>query len=183
MDEEQQNSKASQQQLLKQRAARLASRPTAVRQRQAEVLVVSLHHDRWALTLAQVERLLRPAGLRPLPKVPASVVGILHHQGKVLTVLDLAILLGRGPTEQLAESKILVVAAPNTNASAGEPVAEAGQQVGLLVRQVLGVETPDTPLRPPLVAQIGVAGHWNDLALIDLPALLLHQAQLFGAKT
>jgi chemotaxis signal transduction protein len=165
--------------VLKQRAARLAARPPQVRQTQAAVIAFVLNDDRWALALDQVERLIKTDGLRRLPQVPPTVRGALHHQGQLLTVLDLGLLLGRGPITTGPAARVIVVAVP---ASLGHNRHHdnASSQVGLLVGSVIGVETPDHPLQPALTSQTGLAGHWDDLALIDLAALLQQQAERFS---
>jgi chemotaxis signal transduction protein len=175
----------SQQALLKKRAARLAQCPPQAQHIQASVIVFALDgpngNDRWAVTLTQVVRLIQLAGLRSLPKVPALVRGVLHHQGKLLTVLDLGLLLGRGPAELGPAARVLVVAVPASASANGAAGDQADSQVGLLVSVVLGVETPSSALQPPLGAQPGLAGHWGDLALVDLEALLRQQGEYFSA--
>ena len=63
--------------------------------------------EQWyALPVERVREVLRPAALTPLPGAPASVLGLLHLRGQIVTALDARPCLGlpsasEGPRPQL----------------------------------------------------------------------------------
>lgn len=96
---------------------------------------------RCALPLGAVREVVVPAQLSRVPRAPRSIPGVMNLRGRVVTVVDLGVLLG------------------------GEPVCDGGQRVlmldgrkdvGVLVSQVhsivsLGPETPVPEGAPPAV--------------------------------
>lgn len=83
---------------------------------------------RWAIPVAQVREVLRLPPLVTVPGAPVSVRGVAAVRGGVVTVLDLAVLLGRARAET-PRSIVLV--------SFGE------RPVGLAVEAVPTVRTVD----------------------------------------
>lgn len=55
----------------------------------AELVVFTLHEQRYALPLSAVERIVRAAEVTPLPKAPGIVLGIINVQGRVIPVLNI----------------------------------------------------------------------------------------------
>ena len=53
-----------------------------------QLVVFRLDEQRYALTLAVVERIVRAAEVTPLPKAPTIVLGVIDLEGRVLPVLD-----------------------------------------------------------------------------------------------
>src|SRR5438876_195366 len=53
-----------------------------------QLVVFRLDEQRYALTLAVVERVVRAAEVTPLPKAPTIVLGVIDLEGRVLPVLD-----------------------------------------------------------------------------------------------
>jgi purine-binding chemotaxis protein CheW len=58
-------------------------------------LVLTLEGRRYALPLAAVSDLAECGLLRPVPRAPDWVLGLAERRGRIVTVLDLARLLGR----------------------------------------------------------------------------------------
>ncbi len=58
------------------------------------LLVVRLDGDRYALPLTAVSEVSECGPLRPLPRAPACVLGLAERCGRIVTVLDLASLVG-----------------------------------------------------------------------------------------
>ncbi len=73
------------------------------------LLVVSLDGARYALPLAAVSEVADCDPLGPVPRAPSCVLGLAERHGRVITVLDLARLLGR-PSDR--GSRCLVRLAP-----------------------------------------------------------------------
>lgn len=65
--------------------------------RSAPLLVVCLGAGRYALPLASVSDVARCGPLRPVPGAPDCVLGLAERHGRVVTVLDLATLVGEAP--------------------------------------------------------------------------------------
>jgi purine-binding chemotaxis protein CheW len=82
--------------ILEERARKLARpktsapAPTQV----LELLVFSLGKEGYGIDTASVLDVIRVHGLTPLPCVPDFVMGVIHHRGRILPVLDLRRLLG-----------------------------------------------------------------------------------------
>ena len=60
-----------------------------------DLLVFSVHDLRFAVSTNEVEEILRPLPVVPIPRLPAFVVGVVNCRGRVVAVLDLATLAGR----------------------------------------------------------------------------------------
>ncbi|MBU6365327.1 MAG: chemotaxis protein CheW [Gemmatimonadetes bacterium] len=97
-------------------------------ERQLRFVEVEVDGARWAIPVAQVREVLRLPPLVTVPGAPASVRGVAAVRGGVVTVLDLAVLLGRGRAE--TPGSIVLV-------SYGE------RPVGLAVEAVPTVRTVD----------------------------------------
>jgi purine-binding chemotaxis protein CheW len=54
-----------------------------------KLLVFALSDLRFALPLSDVERILRAVEIKPLPKAPAIVMGLINFQGRIIPVLNL----------------------------------------------------------------------------------------------
>ena len=54
-----------------------------------QLVVFRLHEQRYALSLAAVERIVRAVEVTPLPGAPAIVLGAIDVEGRVLPVLNL----------------------------------------------------------------------------------------------
>ncbi len=59
------------------------------------LLVVRLGDARYALPLSAVSEVSECGPLRPVPRAPEGVLGLTERHGRVVTVLDLARLVGR----------------------------------------------------------------------------------------
>jgi chemotaxis signal transduction protein len=53
--------------------------------------------DRYAVRADEVHKVTEPGWLNRLPRLPPAVVGITHHRGRVVTVVDLAVLFSSDP--------------------------------------------------------------------------------------
>ena len=108
-----------------------------------KVLVFHIGHERYALPLARVERVLPVARLKALPGAPHYVPGLLDLHGEALPVIDVSRLAGSPPDAVRYDTRILLVE------------IEAGgrrRRLGLKTERVTGVATLDGPL-----AEAGVA--------------------------
>jgi purine-binding chemotaxis protein CheW len=54
-----------------------------------QLVVFTMHEQRYALQLAAVERVVRMVEVTPLPKAPQIVLGVINVQGRVIPVVEM----------------------------------------------------------------------------------------------
>ena len=74
-----------------------------------QLLVLRLYDRRFALRLADVERVLRMVEITPLPGAPSTVLGVINIQGEVTSVIDLRRCCFLPPTEVGPEQVLVLV--------------------------------------------------------------------------
>lgn len=147
------------QQILKVRAEQLALTPQEASQELTQVvLVVRAGQELYALPAHQMGLVRSLPTLTRLPGLHAVIAGMISLQGHVLSVLDLAALLGDAPDEQ---AWYIVI------------YQDSGRQVALRVQEVLEVLDIPLHLPRPLQARPGLVGVWQaKVTLLDLEPLL-----------
>jgi chemotaxis signal transduction protein len=114
--------------LLQERAARLAEvAPTLAEEEDGEtlaVLVCRVGDERYAVEIGTLEAVHPAEGLVPVPCTPRFIAGILNVRGEVVTVMDLAAVLGLQGVSQRAS--------PNGADAAGDTAEDDSRQVLLL---------------------------------------------------
>src|SRR6266568_2655890 len=117
--------------VLKRRAEQLATRPISPDTGdEVEVLVCRLGTERYALESRHLRAVQWVSGVTPVPNTPAFVVGIVSVRGEIVTLLDLAAMIG-------------LPSAAGNDLDATYPVLLLGLdglRSGLVVEEVLGVE-------------------------------------------
>ena len=114
--------------VLQARARQYAQAPRTQAGTWAEVLLVRVGEEDYALELGWLRSVHDADGLAPVPCTPAYVAGILNVRGEVVTVLDLAVILGLvAPSTSERRSHVLLAEVPQG-------------RIGLLVDEVLGAE-------------------------------------------
>jgi purine-binding chemotaxis protein CheW len=78
----------------------------------------------FAVDVTHVQKVAWNLAVAPVPAAPAAVVGLSNIKGRVITILDLAALLGRGGNRE---------AAPSVNAVIFKPPTPGGDQMGLRI--------------------------------------------------
>ncbi len=53
------------------------------------LIVFALDHQRYALPLPDVDRVVRMVAITPLPKAPGIVLGVVNFQGRVIPVINM----------------------------------------------------------------------------------------------
>ena len=100
---------ARQERLLRERAAALAATPQAERPADGtEVLAFRCGGERYAFEAPWVARVLPLLPLTAIPGLPDFHAGIVIHEGEVMAVLDLRVLLGL-PVTALTEAGALIL--------------------------------------------------------------------------
>jgi purine-binding chemotaxis protein CheW len=96
-----------------------------------ELLIFRAGAEEYAAELHRLRGVLRVSGLTPVPCTPALVAGVLNVRGELVSVLDLAVLLG-------------LESSASSSADAEVVLVEASEAlVGLLVDSVVGVNRID----------------------------------------
>ena len=71
-------------------------------------LLFHIEGDPFAIPASRVERVVPFVSLTPLPKAPACVRGMLNYRREAVPVLDVAMILGKVPTQSVLSSRLLL---------------------------------------------------------------------------
>jgi purine-binding chemotaxis protein CheW len=116
--------------VLKRRAEQLAKLPpSAEAGDEVEVLVCSLGGERYAVETRHLRAVQWASGITPVPSTPRFVVGIVSVRGEIVTLLDLASMIG-----------LTAMTFKDGEACPALLLGLPGLRSGLLVDEVLGVE-------------------------------------------
>lgn len=107
--------------------------------------------DHYALDSGSIIEVIPWVGLRPVPHAPACVAGLAHYRGRVVPVLDVAVLLEAPKCTMRLSTRIIIV----RNRAAGEDEV----LLGLLAERVNDV------WRVPRDARVHAAGLPESLSL------------------
>lgn len=128
--------------LLKERAHALAQVPeqTETVRGHLEITEFCLSVETYAFESSSIREVCSLKGLTLLPSTPPFVLGITNVRGRILSVIDIALLFGLSPQEVNTFSKAIIIKAEEL-------------EVGILTTTVLGVRRlPLSVLLPPLSA-------------------------------
>jgi purine-binding chemotaxis protein CheW len=135
--------------------------------------------EEYALPLAAVREVVVPGPLSRVPRSPDAVQGIMNLRGRIVTVVEMKVLLGLGPAsaDGVVEGKLLIL-------------DRGRRDLGLLVAEVLGIaEIKEvSPVASGGPAIRGVAtpeslGVARMVTVLDADALDVQVAALFGGTT
>ena len=74
------------------------------------VVVFRVGGERYAMAASEVLRVIEPEGIGWLPRLPGAVLGITHHRGRLVTVLDLLVTLtGEGRRAPKVPPQVIVM--------------------------------------------------------------------------
>src|ERR1700674_1307593 len=117
--------------MLKVRAEQLAKLSEASdASEEIEVIVCRLGTEMYAVESRHLRAVQWASSITPVPCTPSHVIGIVSVRGEIVTLLDLASMIGLTP-------------APSPESGLARPVlllGLAGQRSGLVVDEVLGVQ-------------------------------------------
>jgi purine-binding chemotaxis protein CheW len=114
---------------------------TAVR---AEFVHFTIHDQHYALPTKQVSAILRSPALTELPHAPPHLCGVVSHQGRIVAVIDIAILDGKEPVT--SATRILIIEG-------------AGLDAGIRVSNVIELARVDATAVEPLSASLSPPEH------------------------
>lgn len=157
-------------QVLRERAAALAkpraeARPAAV----ARLIIFSRRGHRWAVDASQVREVIELPSLTPLPGVPATYLGLIHHRGEVYPVVDIGVPFGITAGEGGKHAQALIV---DDNGTAVAIAADAIEGHAMIDAASIAEMTPEAATHPAL------QGLTPDLATVFDAHLLLADARL-----
>ncbi|OGU10061.1 MAG: hypothetical protein A2075_12300 [Geobacteraceae bacterium GWC2_58_44] len=131
------------------------------------LFTVRLDHQRYALRLQDVERVVRMVEITALPEAPSAVLGLINVQGRVLSVIDLRGCFNLPPREIDPEDVLVIVH------TAGGMVALAADAVEGVSEWPEQATVPGEEILPAPVHLEGVVKLADGLVLIcDLDRLL-----------
>lgn len=129
-------------------------------------LVARMHGETYVLPIDAITMVIRNVALFPIPCVPKFVAGIANVRGHLVTVLDLAVLLGLESKDETSSSVLVVVEADDI--SIGFHVESIGEVIELSMSD-LNPMSPAIHLAHPEYLQ----GIFPDgTGLLNLPAIL-----------
>ena len=160
--------------LLQQRAERVA----APLQEEAgaehmTALVIILHSERYALMLDAITIVYHNVAIVPVPCVPDFVAGIANVRGHLISVLDLAAVLGLECGKELAEAALVVAEAGDTRI--GFRVETIGEVVELSMSQLNPVPNDINLAQPAYLQGLFPDGTalLNMRAILEVPRLVV----------
>jgi purine-binding chemotaxis protein CheW len=152
------------------RAVELAARQEKTAEQTIGALVVTVEKDRYALPLAAVREVVSEYRVTPVPCAPVAIRGVVNLRGEIVSVTDLAIVLGLRGEASVRPAPLVVV-------------TDGSVTTALLVDSVAGIATvSQEELAPPLAVTDdahaeAVSGSFTTdegpVALLDTGALLL----------
>jgi purine-binding chemotaxis protein CheW len=156
--------------LLRARAAELAAVEAQVATPTIGVLVVIVDKDRYALPLGAVREVVSEYRITPVPCAPPAIRGVVNLRGEIVSVTDVAILLGSRTEASIRPAPLVVV-------------TDGCVTTALLVDSVADMAmVPEEGLSPPLAVSDrahaeAVTGSFSTdegpVALLDPGALLV----------
>lgn len=90
------------------------------------MLLFKIDDERYGLDVADVVELVPYVSLQSLPKAPDYIPGLMNYRGKIVPVVDLAMLISDKPVKQLMSSRIILI----------KPIKTENRYIGLLAENV-----------------------------------------------
>lgn len=110
----------------------------------SSLLLYTLANEQFALPMSEVREVIRWRMPTPIPGTPSMVLGVIHHRGMVLPVLDLRVLLGLAQSAPTRSTRLLVV-------------EQSGIQAGLVADSVVDIVEVESSVIEPAPASISAA--------------------------
>lgn len=108
------------------------------------VLLFKLDNARYALDVNHIVEIMPKVAIKPLPRVPSHIPGLINYRGKVVPVVDLVMLVNHRPASNSLSTRIVLVR-----------LSEEGERerfVGLIVERA----TETTKIDPLEILDTGV---------------------------
>jgi len=93
-----------------------------------DMLTFGCGGGRYGLAVSQLEAVITPEGLIPVPCTPLAIRGVINHRGQILAVVDIAGYLGLPPAMEPLDGQRVVI------------VEGRGRRLGILAEPPLTIE-------------------------------------------
>jgi purine-binding chemotaxis protein CheW len=137
----------------------------------ANLLVCAIADELYALPMPVVREVIRWRAATPIPGTASTVLGVIHHRGAVLPLIDVRAMLGFAPAPPTRSTRLLVV-------------DDNGLQAALVCDAVMDLaEVERSTFEPPPASLPAARAQFVD-ALLEWqarPVALLSLADLFVA--
>ena len=80
--------------------------------KQTRLVTFTLDHQRYAVNLSAVERIVPAAEVTPLPRAPGTVLGVIDVQGQILPVFDIRSRFGLPERDMDLNDKLIIANTP-----------------------------------------------------------------------
>lgn len=77
-----------------------------------ELLVFSLYDEEYAFKVSELEEIIRPQHITPIPRTPDYLIGVTSLRGKIIPIVDLKRRLLLTGTEDSKRQKIIILKGP-----------------------------------------------------------------------
>lgn len=144
-------------------------------------LLFAVGEGRYALDVREIVEVLPLRRLKPLPRAPAWVAGLLAHRGELLPVLDLCQLMSDRPARRLTSTRLVLVHYRPDGAASERPLGLILERAGETLRcapqafRDYDLDTPDAPYLGPVYQDARGLVQWvrvADLLSAEAQALL-----------
>lgn len=119
-------------------------------------LLFQLDEERYALDASAVSEVLPLLPIRPIPRTPPAMAGVLSYRGLTVPVVDLCELALARPAEPRTSTRIVLVTHPHTG---GE-----GRLLGLIAERVTRTFQAEAALFKPAGVNVGEARYLGPVA-------------------
>lgn len=91
------------------------------------VLLFRLDNAKYALDVINIVEIMPRIAIKPMPRVPDYISGLINYRGRVVPVIDLSMLVNKHPASHSLSTRIILVKL--------ETEADSGQLVGLIAER------------------------------------------------
>lgn len=141
------------------------------------VLLFKLDNAKYALDVAHIVEIMPRIAIKPLPRVPDYIPGLINYRGRVVPVVDLAMLVNKHPASYSLSTRIILVKFDSEDGHS--------QMVGLIAERA--TETTKIDLNDVLTTGINsdmgafvdaiILDNDEMIGIINLPRLMPHELQ------
>ena len=131
-----------------------------------QIVVFSLDEQLYALPLQAVVKVIHAIEIRPLPKAPEIITGIINVKGRIIPVADIRKLFGLSVHEIDPEDRLII-------ANTGK------REVAILVDSVTGIKDVDSRQQEPASEFLPFAEHLRGVAKVDDELILIYNLEQF----
>lgn len=134
-------------------------------------LIITIGEGDFGVPLRQLVSVEPMPKVVPVPRVPAWLLGVTYRQGRVLSVVDLATMVGAGESVNSGESPTRLLIAADSDVFVGLAVSAATEVFSVAPEHVSPVPAlPDRPINRYLTGHVTYGEH--SFGVLDLTRLM-----------